>query len=466
MSRDLLRSLTLSDSVFLIIGNIIGVGIFLNPIEVARQVPEPSWILVAWALGGLMAFAGGLSLARLGILLPKAGGDYTFLTRAWGPQWGFVYGYFSLLITFSGAIAAMASGIATYQGAVFLPQFIEKDFITLGSYSFLSGSNIFALVLIWLLTLINIIGVSRTALAQKVITTPALVLFGLVIVFLFVQVVGYGASAQGGASVSSAGDVSVVSGVGAALVPVFFAYTGWNITLYLAEEVRDPSRSIKRSMVIGLTIVVAIYLLYNFLILRYFGAAGMLEVKGDLNTAFLTSILGNAGGYVAATIIALFVLGSINSTIMGGSRIYYAMAKDDLFFAFAEKVHPRFHTPHYGILIQSVIASLIILVFNDFGTILEYTSLAMIGLSMLTVAANFRYRYLLDRQEGSSLEEGSHKVGGIGFAWPLVYLLFGSFVMLVRVFAEDSGPIFLLVAVGLVLIGLVLYYFWKAIRNS
>jgi APA family basic amino acid/polyamine antiporter len=241
---ELKRELGLWTCVLLVVGNIIGVGIFTTPGEIARDLPSAGWILFAWGVGGVLAMFGALTYAELGAMFPKAGGNYVFLKEAYGPLWGFLYGWAYTLVTSAGTIALLAIGFGEYLG------------IQTGT----PLSKIFSISVIAILTLLNIRDVKWGAGVVDVITSLKIIAMALLVVvgFLFGQGNTAHFSPLFGGSPSSA-----LLAIGAALVPMAFAYSGWNSTVVVAEEVKDPGRVIPLSMIIGTLITAAIYIMMN-----------------------------------------------------------------------------------------------------------------------------------------------------------------------------------------------------------
>ncbi|MFN8603286.1 MAG: APC family permease [Candidatus Binatia bacterium] len=371
------RTLSLTDATMLVVSSVIGVGIFLTPGVVAGNLPSPGLFLLAWALGGLLSLAGALANAELGAMYPHAGGDYVYLREAYHPTAGFLVGWLSFFVIYAGTVATLAMGFAEALG----------NWVTLGH-----GAKVAVGVGITLLTSwINYVGVRPGALlnnvsaALKIATLAGLGVLG----WLFtpqtpasVVAIAPAALPQGGAT---------LAGFGLALSPVLFSYLGWNASVYVASEIREPQRNLPRSLFIGLGLCTALYLLLNAL---YLHALPMTTLAGEprAGEAAAVALFGPLGGSIVAALILLSILGCLNATILVGPRIAYAMALDGVFFAGSERVHDRFRTPHVAILVQAATAIALILVLQRFPSVLDYTTFAIVVATIADTGALYALR--------------------------------------------------------------------------
>ncbi|MGQ0537899.1 MAG: APC family permease [Gemmatimonadaceae bacterium] len=353
--RRLRRELGLFTAALLVVGGIIGSGIFITPAEVAKALPNGSWVLAVWALGGVVAFAGALTYAELGAMLPEAGGAYVYVQHGFGALTAFLYGWMILLSIATGALAAVAVGFASY-----LARFV--DLAPAG------GSLGVAATTIVIMAGVNYLGVKPGATVQNILSLAKVTALAALIVGGIVVWAGLGGDVSG---LREAAPSASLSGFAAALTAVLFTIGGWQQMNMLAGEIRDPARTIPRALGIGIAIVVAIYIGANVVYLRALGRDGL-----ALSTAVAADTAARMVGPLGATLLSvaamLSVLGFVNVVLLANSRIVYAMATDGVFFSAAAKVHPRFGSPHVALGIMTVWA-LLLLAFTrgDLGALLS-----------------------------------------------------------------------------------------------
>ena len=356
----------------------IGVGIFLTPGVVAESLPEPGLFLLAWALGGLLSLAGALANAELGAMYPHAGGDYVYVREAYHPTAGFLVGWLSFFVIYAGTVATLAMGFAEALG----------NWVALGH-----GAKVVVGVGITVVTSwINYVGVRPGALvnnasaALKIATLAGLGVLG----WLFTpQTPPAIVAATAAESLPPGG--ATLTGFGLALSPVLFSYLGWNASVYVASEIREPQRNLPRSLFVGLGLCTALYLLLNAL---YLHALPMTSLAGEprAGEAAAVALFGPVGGSIVAALILLSILGCLNATILVGPRIAYAMALDGVFFAGSERVHERFRTPHVAILVQALTAIALILLLQRFPSVLDYTTFAIVVATIADTGALYALR--------------------------------------------------------------------------
>jgi len=336
------------------IGSTIGSGIFLTPALIARALPSPSWIIGIWFVGGVMALTGALSFAELGGMMPGAGGVYVYLNEAYGPLAGFLYGWAYFLVCNTGGIAALSLAFATY----------------LGHFVSLSGGGIRAAAIAGLLavTALNIRGVKIAGVFSDVFTL--LKLSG--IAFLIVAGVGWGMNRRFDfAAPLDLHGSSLGGALSAAMVGALWSYGGWQHASYAAGEARDPRRTIPFAMVTGAIVVVVVYVLTNlsYMLTLPVEAIG---ASGRLASDAMQTIMGPAGGGVIAAAIFISTFGTTGIYTLTAPRIYFAMARDGLFFRSISAVHPRFHTPARAIMVQTIWAVILILFWGTFESLISY----------------------------------------------------------------------------------------------
>ena len=328
------RELGIGSAALLVVGGIIGSGIFFTPAEVARALPDAGWILAVWAIGGFLAFAGALTYAELGAMLPDAGGPYVYIRHAFGPLPAFLYGWMALMIIASGAIAAVAMGFAGYLG-----RFV--DLVPVGGPLPVAGATIA------LLTITNYLGLRPGVALQNVLTSAKIAALAVVIVGGMVTWAGLVPPVVVGAPPPRD---PLVAGVAAAFVAVLFTIGGWQQMNMVAGEIRDPQRNIPRALLLGIIVVVVIYLGANAVYLRALGRDG-LAASAAVATDAMQRIVGPVGATFITVAAMLSILGFLNVAIIANSRLPYALARDGAFLKAAAAVHPRFGTPHVAIVL-------------------------------------------------------------------------------------------------------------------
>jgi basic amino acid/polyamine antiporter, APA family len=326
------RELGLLSATMIVVGGIIGGGIFFTPAQVARTLPSGGWVLAIWMLGGFIALAGALTFAELGAMLPDAGGPFVYIRRAFGERAAFVYGWMILTTIASGAAAAVALAFANYVGRFF-------DLAKLG------GNTGVAVAVLLVLTATNYRGlrlgaaVQNTLVMSKLFALAALV-FGVVELWNRIPAPMPIAS--------SAPLPPLATGLAAAFVPVLFSVGGWENLNMVAGEVRDPARLIPRALALGIAIIMLCYLGVNVAYLRVLGRDGM---AASTSVAAETAIrmVGSLGGTLITIAAMVSILGLVNVVLLATPRIFYAMAREGLFHPAAARIHPRFGTPHISI---------------------------------------------------------------------------------------------------------------------
>jgi APA family basic amino acid/polyamine antiporter len=340
------RELGLFSAALLVVGGIIGSGIFFTPAETARALPTAGWVFAVWALGGVVALAGALTYAELGAMLPDAGGQYIYIREAFGRLPAFLYGWMLLGIIGTGALAAVAMGFAGY-----LERFV--DITPFG------GRIGVAIGTIAILSVTNYLGIKPGAIVQNVLTVAKITALGLLIIgglALWARLAGAPPVAN-----APAPRESLIAGFAAAFVAVLFTIGGWQQMNAVAGEIRDPERTIPRALTIGIGIVIACYLGANAVYLRALGRDG-LAASAAVAADTASRIVGPSGGTMISIAAMLSILGFVNVVILATSRVPYAMARDGVFFAAAARVHPRFGSPHVAIIIIGIWAIFLLLV--------------------------------------------------------------------------------------------------------
>jgi len=369
------RGLTLTDATMLVVSSVIGVGIFLTPGVVAGHLPHPGVFLAAWLVGGLLSLAGALANAELGAMYPRAGGDYVYLREAYHPAAGFLVGWLSFFVIYAGTIATLATGFAEGLAA----------FIDLQE----SGKVAVAVALTVFTSWVNYIGVRWGARFNNV--TGAIKLLALAALMVAGPLVGRGEWLHlqpllQGATAASPG------AFGLALSPILFTYLGWNASVYVASEIRDPGRNVPRSLFIGLAVCTVVYVGLNAI---YLYALPVSVLRGEVRVgeAAARALFGAAGGTIMAALALASVLGCLNATILVGPRIAYAMALDGLFFRGVHRVNETHHTPHIAIVVQALTTIGLIILLRSFPSVLDYTTFAIVLATMADTTALYVLRW-------------------------------------------------------------------------
>lgn len=441
----LARRLGLFDTTMIVMGGIIGSGIFINPYVVAQQVPSTTLILVAWTFGGLIALAGAFIYAELSSQTSVSGGQYVYLRDAFHPALAFVYGWALLLVIQTGGMAAVAVTFAKYFCA--LGNFEASDTITAALASA-------ALII---LTLINCLGVRAGSTTQnifmilKLLAIAALIGFGLTI--------GSAPTAEstestvlrqgyGGQAISSSGIWNSLTAFGAALIPVQFAYGGWQTSCFVAGEVNDPKRNLPRGLLYGVLGVIAVYLSINFVCVRALGPVGLAQTHTPVSTV-MQFALGETGARLIAVGIAVSTIGFLSQSMLTAPRVYFAMAEDGLFFSRLAKLN-RTRVPAFAIALQGVLA-IVITLSGRYEQILNYVTSIDVIFFALTAATVFVFRKRKIDNEASFSIPG-HPLTTLFFIAACCAVAFSTFYR----YPHNSA-----VGLGIMLTGIPVYLFWR-----
>ncbi len=447
----LLRRMGLLDSTFLVIGAVLGSGIFMTTGLINAKVPSPALVLLVFAVGGVITLSGALSFAELGAMYPQAGGQYVYLREAYGRSSGFFFGWIFFWVIQCGGIAALAVGFADYAG-LFLGGAFGRPLlsVTLAGLTWsLSPEQVLAVAAILGLTLVNSLGIRIGTVVQNTMTIIRLasvavfVLGGLAVLALRPGGLALGRFAPGGGSTS-------LAGFGLALVAVLWAYDGWYSVSCTAEEVANPKRNIPLSLLLGTFSVALIYLLMNVV---YFLAlpAGRVAGVERIGEAAAVELFGPRGGYVLSGLIALAIFGCLSANMLFCPRVNFAMARDGLFFSGLERVHPRFRVPTRAIVAQAAWSSLLCLS-GKFQALIEYVVFALVlffAASGLAVIVLRRRRPELERP---------YRAWGYPVL-PALFVLMNLAVFLNQIVSQPRQSA---AGVLLLLLGWPAYLFWKA----
>jgi APA family basic amino acid/polyamine antiporter len=447
---ELKRQIGLFSAVMLIAGDMIGTGIFISTGAIAETLPTPGGVLLVWLFGGLLALTGALTCAELSASLPYAGGDYIYIREAYGKVMGFLSGWSSFLVTFSGAIAFLAvilNGFVSF----FIPALGSQEVLLSIPLPFIPiNANVgmfFSMGVVLLLSGLHCLGVRQGTLMQNILTI--LKIGALLGIIVFGALLGNGNTSHF-EPLFDWQKIGNLSLFGAAFIPVIFAYSGWNAVTYIAGEVKEPETNLPRALMYGVLIVMALYLAINAV---YIYAVPVTEMKGALRMSEVatTALFGLKTSAWITGIITISILGALNVVTMIGPRIYYAMAKDGVFFQRLTYVHPNFGTPTKAILLQALWSCLLILT-NTWGTLFTYVSVVITLFSAFTVGSVIVLRF--KRPE----LKRPYRLWG----YPIVPLLFVLIHLWIVWGSVTERPKESLIGLFIVCLGIPVYWIWKS----
>ena len=427
------RVLSLLDATMINVGGIIGSGIFMVPATVAFFTGSTSLFFLVWILGGIISLFGALSVAELGAAMPQAGGQYVYLNEAYGPIWGYLYGWSAVAVINTASIAAVGVAFSEYLGFFFPISDASIKGIAVGT--------------IVLLTIINIVDVKSGARFQNLFTLSKLgAIFGIILLGLVME----GGTNQNLSPIfSDKPFIGLIGPLGLAMVSVLWTFDGWIFITYVAGEVKNPGRNIPLSLIFCMLIVVSVYLLLNYVLLFILGFTGMNgseRVVSDAASVFL----GNKGAAVVTLIILISLIGANNGFVLSSARINYAMARDKLFFNQAAQIHSRFKSPANALIIQCVWACLLTFTgtFNQLITYIIFTSWIFYGMSAGAVIILRKKKPDMDRPYKTP-------------AYPWIPIIFIFFAIFLTINTIMEAPRDATIGAGIILAGLPLYYYWK-----
>lgn len=478
------RSLTLFDSTMIVMGSMIGSGIFIVTASVAKQVGSPAFIMLTWILTGILTIVAAVSYGELAGMMPRAGGQYVYLREAYGGLVGFLFGWTTFLVIETGLIAAVSIAFAKF-AAVLFPIFNEQNILMhIGDYTF-TTTQLLALGVIVLLTFINIQGVKTGKSVQNIFTvTKVGALLGLIIVGI---IVGWGSEAwalnksifwqpfkqnlvKGIVEIPPLSNFTLISALGLAMIGPIFSSSAWNTITYTAGEIQNPQRNIPLSLFLGTLGVSLLYWLANGVYLMLLPTVGTptgvdamsrgiaWAANERVGTAAAEVIFGSAGAIIMAIFIMISTFGCVNGILMSGARVYYAMAQDGLFFKKATDLNSK-GVPAIALIIQGVWACLLC-VSGKYSDLLKYVTFATLLFYILTIGGIFILRKKLPHAERP------YKAFGYPLI-PALYILIASALCLNLLVFETTISLFGVlvkpswVGLGIVLLGVPVYYGWK-----
>jgi APA family basic amino acid/polyamine antiporter len=451
----LLRQLGIVSATALVISNMIGTGIFTTTGFLAGDLGSPGLVLTIWVVGALFALAGAFCYSELGINFPSSGGEYVYLTRAYGPTWGFMTGWVSFFAGFSAPVAAAALAFVKYL-AYFFPE-LNRDFQTLavdwGGLKFtlrFGGAQAVASGLIVILTLVNFLGMRRVAKLQNVLTATKLL---VIIAFIGLGLlIGSGSWGHFSAPTERTSSVPVAAQFAISLFWIYVCYSGWNAATYVAEELKRPERTLPVALTFGTALVAALYLLLNVVFIY---AAPLQRMKGVIEIGALASksLFGPQMAGAFSALMALSLVATVNAMVTIGPRVYYAMAQNGAFFQVAARVHPRWRTPVVAILCQGVCS--VLMTATPFPDLIVYIGFTLTFFAVLAVASLFIFRRRANWQ----------RLGVVSFAWPLMpaaFILVGVWTIIQGVRLRPDISVAVVLTIGT---GAIVYHIWRALKQ-
>jgi basic amino acid/polyamine antiporter, APA family len=498
--REFVKGLGLTSSTMLVTGSMIGSGIFIVSAEIAREVGSPALLIGAWVVTGFLTIVAALSYGELAAMMPRVGGQYVYLRESLGPLWGFLYGWTLFAVIQTGTIAAVGVAFGKFLG-VFFPAISSSHWLfglhwSAPSYQIgpvllggmqvgLNTQNLMAILMVIALSIINIFGIKTGAIIQDVFTFAKVsALLGLVLVGLFIGrnaqalAANFGANFWHNAGLGALHPVQVGAGGAVVLVSTLtilavaqvgslFSADAWNNVTFTAGEVINPKRNLPLSLALGTGIVISLYIACNVIYLNVLPLAGTADgatilqrgiqhaTEDRVATAVLTQMFGALGGYLMAVAIMLSSFGCNNGLILAGARVYYAMAKDGLFFRSAGKLHPTYKTPAASLMVQMAWICILCLS-GSYGQLLDYVVFAVLVFYILTIAGLF----VLRRTRPDA--ERPYKAFGYPVL-PAIYIVMAIFidVVLLRYKPQFTWP-----GLIIVLLGIPVYYAWHSRRTG
>jgi APA family basic amino acid/polyamine antiporter len=473
----------------LVMGSMIGSGIFIVSAEISRETQSPALLIGAWLITGFLTIVGALCYGELAAMMPRAGGQYVYLRESLGPLWGFLYGWTLFLVIQTGTIAAVGVAFGKFLGIFWpaissshwilhlwqVPKFSVGPMVLGGMDVGLNTQNLAAILVVVVLSVINIFGVKTGALIQNIFTAAkvsallGLVLFGIFLGRNAVAVVAnFGANFWRNSSLGTLHDVgggvlvSTLTVLAIAQVGSLFSADAWNNVTFTAGEVKNPSRNLPLSLALGTGVVIALYIGCNFI---YLGAlplvgnpAGTSLIERGIQyaredrvaTAVITQMFGSSGGKLMALAIMISGFGCCNGLILAGARVYYAMAKDGLFFRSVARLHPQYKTPAVSLMVQ-MLWTCILCISGTYGQLLDYIIFAVLVFYILTIIGLFVLR--------RTHPDAPRPYKAIGYpVLPAIYIVVALFidVVLLRYKPQFTWP-----GLIIVLLGIPVYYMWS-----
>ena len=429
------RRLNLFDATLLVIGNVVGAGIFTTSGFLAGELPHPLLFVAIWVIGGLLTLCGALTYAEMAGMFPRSGGDYQFLKEAYGPWAGFLLGWVSFWVITPGSVAVLSIAMVGY----------IKGF---SPFHYVLSEKLLAVAIISSLSFINYRGVRLSGTIQDIFTLGNL----LIILALILGGLTSGNGNWQHFTAASSTSLPFPKLFGPAMIAVLFTYSGWFASAYIGAEVKNPERNLPSSLLLGTIIVILFYTAMN---LVYLYAVPLSRLKDTVNVAQVTAgaLFNPRVAQVVSLSIILAISGSINATILGGTRIYYAMAEDKIFWSPLKRLHPKYGTPHFSILSQMILACILVSL-GTFGQLLSYVVFVML---LSSIAAGMAHFILRLRKPDLPRP---YRTG----AYPVVPLLFICFYIWIAIQIAYAKPLTSIAGLIIAISGLPFFICFKTTR--
>jgi APA family basic amino acid/polyamine antiporter len=447
----LVRGLTLLDAILLLVGGVIGSSIFLTAKDIAGPLPHPVLFLLVWVLGAAISLCACFAFAELGTMFPDCGGQYVYMREAYGDLPAFLYGWMMFSVGNGGSIAALAVGSAAYLGRI-IPGISQEHVVLSVAGIVLTRAQGIALIMIAAVTWINVAGLRRGALLQNVATWAKFVAMAAFVILGFAIGKGdwhhFTAGATHGLSLGMSSG-QLLSAFGVALIAVFWAYDGWVYIGWVAGEMKDPRRNVPLAMILGVMIVGVIYVAMN---MTYLYALPLTEIvkHETIAHAAAVALFSPAAAVWLSAMVAVSCFGAMACAILGSPRIYYAMAKDGLFFRRMAEVHPKWRTPAFALIGQGIWAGILTLS-GRYDQLYTYVMFGMVLSYTLTVVGLFVLRW--------KRPDIPRAYRCTGYPWlPAIYVLIGTAWTLNTIFTRPTES---LAGTIIVLLGVPGYLYWK-----
>jgi len=448
----LVKGLGAMDATTLVVGSMIGSGIFIVSADIARQVNSPGLMMMTWIATAALTLIAALSYGELAAMMPHAGGQYIYLRESFGPLAGFLYGWTLFLVIQTGTIAAVAVAFAKFLG-VFVPAISARHYVVGAGRIGITTQQVVAIVIIVVLTVINARGIRTGAMVQNIFTVAkTAALLGLVLLGF---IVGGNAPAASDNFTNfwrnANWNFEAVRLVGVAMVGSLFSADAWNNVTFTGAEVRNPRRNLPLALGLGVAIVSALYVATNFVYLRVLPLAAIQTAPEDrVATAAASVMLGPIAVQLMAAAIMISTFGCANGLIMAGARVYYAMALDKLFFRKVATLHPRTHAPVFSLIMQCIWTALLTLS-GSYNDLLDYVIFAVVLFYILTIAGIFRLRH--------TRPDAERPYRALGY--PVLPALYMAAAGLIEVLLLVYKPKYTWPGLIIVLLGVPVYFVWR-----
>lgn len=452
MSQDertgLAQRIGLPTAIAVVIGSVIGSGIFLVPQKIAMTLGDAGWIIAVWIFGGLLSLAGALTNAEIAGMIPAAGGQYVYFKQIYGDFPAFLYGWTTFIVYQTGSIAAIAVAFAEYLG-YFFPA-LSSFSVNFGLFVMPeAGIKLVAIGAILFVTGVNYFGVQFGGFVQRLFTTLKVLAIAAIVLTCFAFGTHTGHLYSPFFSHGSMNGASLLSAFGIALVAVLWAYDGWNSVTYLAGEVKDAQRNIPIALVAGTSAVIIIYAITN-LAYMYVLPVSQIAHSNLVAADAISHFFGTNGAALIAIAVMLSTFGTVNATTMTTARVYFAMAKDKLFFKGVSNVHPKYRTPHVSLIVQGIWASLLTLT-GTYDQLFTYVIFA----SWLFYALGAFGIFILRKKRPDAVRP--YRTVGYPVV-PMAFVVVATWFVYNTIVTDPRDSLF---GLGLVLIGIPAYIYWK-----